>query len=117
MPAMQGQTARLGRWLTLLSVLVLTACSATSHTALPPPASPATASASSSSAGAIGSPPSPPATPAIVATHGPCPRTAKLVASSGFPERQGIGAGATLWALFFSDELVAGQDVKVVWRM
>jgi hypothetical protein len=117
MPAMRVRTTRLGRWLTLLSVLVLTACSATSHTALPPRASPAAASAFTSSAPEITSPPSPVATPAISATHVPCPRTAKLVGGSGFPERQGVGAGATLWALFFSDEVVAGQEVKVVWRM
>ena len=35
----------------------------------------------------------------------------------GFPERQGVGDGATLWALFFSDAVIAGQEIKVVWRM
>ncbi len=118
---MRAKNASLSRWLTLLSVLVLTACSAAPHTASPPPphASPAAAAASKSSAPAIASPPAPATTPAIAATHGPCPRTARLGrgSSSGFPEQQGVGVGATLWALFFGDEVVAGQEIKVVWRM
>jgi hypothetical protein len=121
MPAERATTASLSRWLMLLSVLVLTACSATPHTASarPPHASPAAASASASPAPATTSPPAPATPPAIAATHGPCPRTARLggSSSSGFPEQQGVGVDATLWALFFGDEVVAGQEVKVVWRM
>jgi hypothetical protein len=39
--------------------------------------------------------------------------------SGALPERQGVGDGATLWALFFPTEpvLAAGKEIKVVWRM
>ena len=99
-------------------MLALTACSATPHIA--PVRPPAVASASTSRAPATTSPPAPAATPAIAATHGPCPRTAQLGGSSssgGFPEQQGVAVDATLWALFFGDKVVAGQEIKVVWRM
>lgn len=28
-----------------------------------------------------------------------------------------MGDGATLWALFFAPKAVAGQEIKIVWRM
>jgi hypothetical protein len=38
--------------------------------------------------------------------------------SAGIVERQGAGEdGATLWALFFAPKAVAGQEIKIVWRM
>jgi hypothetical protein len=49
-----------------------------------------------------------------------CPTTAALLEGSGaLPERQGVGDGATLWALFFptGPSLTAGNEIKVVWRM
>jgi hypothetical protein len=49
-----------------------------------------------------------------------CSATADIRPSSrGLPERQGTGVGATLWALFFlsGPQLIAGTEVKVVWRM
>ena len=114
---MRAKNASLSRWLTLVSVLVLTACSASPDTASPPAehASPA----STSSTPAIASATTPTTTPTVAATHGPCPRSARLGgdSSSGFPEQQGVGVDATLWALFFGDEVVAGQEIKVVWRM
>ena len=113
MPGLRAKTATLSRWLTLLSVLALTACSATPHIAAARP--PATASASTLPAPATISPPAPATTPAIAATHGPCPRTPQFGgSSSGFPEQQGVAVDATLWALFFGDEVVAGQEIKVV---
>jgi hypothetical protein len=47
-----------------------------------------------------------------------CPSSAKIDAGGrGIPERQGTGVGATLWALFFGATVIAGQEIKVVWRM
>jgi hypothetical protein len=48
-----------------------------------------------------------------------CPATAEFGPSGGFPERQGVGKGATLYALFFptGPAIVAGTEIKVVWRM
>jgi hypothetical protein len=47
-----------------------------------------------------------------------CPATAKLPAiNNDLPEMQGVGRGVTLFALFFGPEAVAGQQIKVVWRM
>ena len=43
-----------------------------------------------------------------------CPATADLGPGA---ERQGVGDGATLWALFFGPRVVAGQEIKIVWRM
>src|SRR5690348_15352566 len=43
-----------------------------------------------------------------------CPGTADLPPDA---ERQGVGDGATLWALFFGSRVVAGQEIKIVWRM
>ena len=47
-----------------------------------------------------------------------CASTADF-ASTGFPEMQGVGSGVTLWALFFptDPQLMAGKEIKVVWRM
>lgn len=54
-------------------------------------------------------------TPAVSAT---CPASADLgLSAAGQPERQGVGDGATLWALFFAPKAVAGQEIKIVWRM
>jgi hypothetical protein len=51
-------------------------------------------------------------------TNSTCPPTAELGGSAVLPERQGVGDGATLWALFFPAQpvLTAGQEFKVVWR-
>jgi hypothetical protein len=58
---------------------------------------------------------SPAATPAASAT---CPATADIRANAGgVTERQGVGQGATLWALFFAQKAVAGQEIKIAWRM
>jgi hypothetical protein len=47
-----------------------------------------------------------------------CPESASLPArNSDLPEMQGVGHGATLFGLFFGTEVVAGQQIKVVWRM
>jgi hypothetical protein len=103
----------------LVSVLTIAACSATSHPSsqAPPQSSSGTPSASSA---LVSSPPAVATSPAAGVTHGPCPGTANLGGGSnsgGFPERQGVGDGATLWALFFTDEVTVGQQAKVVWRM
>jgi hypothetical protein len=60
---------------------------------------------------------SPPAAPWSAAPSSACPTTAVLDGAQ--PERQGIGDGATLWALFFpvGPSLTAGKEIKVVWRM
>jgi hypothetical protein len=47
-----------------------------------------------------------------------CPASADLLADGGgIVERQGVGQGATLWALFFAPRAVAGQEIKIAWRM
>jgi hypothetical protein len=47
-----------------------------------------------------------------------CPASAKIPAhDNDLPEMQGVGRGATLFGLFFSPQAVAGQQIKVVWRM
>jgi hypothetical protein len=45
-----------------------------------------------------------------------CPASADL-GNDGLPERQGVGQDATLWALFFAQKAVAGQEIKIAWRM
>ncbi|GIM97247.1 hypothetical protein Ato02nite_090400 [Paractinoplanes toevensis] len=61
-------------------------------------------------------PPTP--SPALLAPAAPspqpCPSTADLPADA---EMQGVGDGVTLWALFFGGRIVAGQEIKVAWRM
>ncbi|GAA2652626.1 hypothetical protein [Paractinoplanes durhamensis] len=59
------------------------------------------------------SPPSPAPTPAPT-TPQSCPATADLPADA---ERQGVGDGVTLWALFFGNRVTAGREMKIVWRM
>ncbi|MEU4243792.1 hypothetical protein [Actinoplanes sp. NPDC026619] len=76
---------------TLLLLVLVAGCSATPS---PAPTS---------------SPPAP--TPTVAQS---CPSTADLPADG---ERQGVGDGVTLWALFFAGRAVAGQEIKVVWRM
>ncbi|MGX6604422.1 hypothetical protein ACWKSP_20150 [Micromonosporaceae bacterium Da 78-11] len=44
-----------------------------------------------------------------------CPASAEL--GDGLPDRQGVGEGATLWAMFFGPKAVAGQEFKIAWRM
>jgi hypothetical protein len=47
-----------------------------------------------------------------------CPASADLgAAGAGLPERQGIGHGVTLWGLFFAPKAVAGNEIKIAWRM
>jgi hypothetical protein len=54
-------------------------------------------------------------TPAAAAT---CPASANLLPEGGgLAERQGVGQGATLWALFFAPKAVARQEIKIAWRM
>jgi hypothetical protein len=54
-------------------------------------------------------------TPTVSAT---CPASADIgLSAAGQPERQGVGDGATLWALFFAHRAVAGQEIKIAWRM
>jgi hypothetical protein len=53
-------------------------------------------------------------TPEATAT---CPATADIRADGGVAERQGVGQGVTLWALFFAQKAVAGQEIKIAWRM
>ncbi|GAA0536595.1 hypothetical protein GCM10010172_17460 [Paractinoplanes ferrugineus] len=54
-----------------------------------------------------------PSSPAAAPT---CPATADLPLDG---ERQGRGDsdGVTLWALFFGPKVIAGQEIKVAWRM
>ena len=47
----------------------------------------------------------------------PCPTSAELSDGTGGPQRQGTGTDATLWALFFGPKAVAGQEIKIAWRM
>src|SRR5215468_9702872 len=79
---------------------------APSGRALPPPAAVTSATAV-------------PRAPPPVEVASACPPSAALGSAVGLPERQGIGRGATLWALFFPTEptLTTGQELKVVWRM
>jgi hypothetical protein len=47
-----------------------------------------------------------------------CPASAEFPAyQNNLPEMQGVGHDATLFGLFFSPRAVAGQPIKVVWRM
>jgi hypothetical protein len=57
------------------------------------------------------------ASPAAANPGATCPASAELGTGGGLPERQGVGQGATLWALFFAPKAVAGQEIKIAWRM
>jgi len=119
------------RWLVpvaslVTAVLPVSACDGgsapSSNTGRPAPATTAASAGTTASTGPPATPPptasSPAATPpAAVASA--CPRSADWAAGGHIPERQGIGQGATLWALFFPEgpTLRAGQELKVVWRM
>jgi hypothetical protein len=46
-----------------------------------------------------------------------CPASAQITASANGLERQGVGTDATLWALFFSAQATASQEIKIAWRM
>jgi hypothetical protein len=47
-----------------------------------------------------------------------CPASPRIPSqNSNLPEMQGVGHGATLFALFFSGQATVGQQIKVVWRM
>src|SRR3954454_6935884 len=81
------------RFLVLSGALLLAGCSAASTPAPDPP------SASPSSTDV-------------------CPASADLAdGPGGFPELEGTGDGATLWALVFGSRVVATQEIKIVWRM
>jgi hypothetical protein len=63
-----------------------------------------------------------PTPPPAAGTSGPtlaCPTAAQIPATgpSNVPEREGVGAGATLWALFFAERITADTEAKIVWRM
>ncbi len=94
------------RFVSALSLLVLVAGCSSPDDAPPPPSE-----STASPAPQMGDP-TPPASLA-------CPASAKLPAhANDLPEMQGVGrGGATLFGLFFSSEAVAGQQIKVVWRM
>ena len=94
------------RVVSALSLLVLVAGCSSPDQSPPPPPSESTASP----APQMGDP-TPPASAV-------CPATAKLPAhANDLPEMQGVGQGATLFGLFFGAQAVAGQQIKVVWRM
>jgi hypothetical protein len=94
------------RIVSALSLLVLVAGCSSPDQSPPRPPSESTASP----APQMGDP-TPPASAA-------CPATAELPAHANeMPEMQGVGQGATLFGLFFSAQAVAGQQIKVVWRM
>lgn len=47
-----------------------------------------------------------------------CPAGVRIPAQkNNLPEMQGLGRDVTLFGLFFSSQVTAGQQVKVVWRM
>jgi hypothetical protein len=96
-------------WLpALASALAIAACDATPPTPSPP--------SSQTSPGPSQWPPSESPVPVTTST---CPPTAELSGSDWYPERQGAGDGATLWALFFptGPMLTAGKQIRVIWRM
>jgi hypothetical protein len=106
--AARARSAAWACFLSLLSLLALAACDGASRPS-PRSSHPASLSPGPGSASAA-------SLPAMTST---CPPTAQLDNSGNLPERQGVGHGATLWALFFptTPVLTAGQEIKVVWRI
>lgn len=96
------------RWLTLIFMLLFTACAASPS----PPSSPPPQAAIT---------PRPTATVVPIAeTPGAChPTTITSNKTTGFPEALAKASGGTLWALFFFDPATihVKQELKIVWRM
>jgi hypothetical protein len=94
------------RFVSALSLLVLVTGCSSPDDSLPPPTSES-----------IASPPPQMGDPTPPASM-TCPASAKLPAQANdLPEMQGVGRGVTLFGLFFGSQVVAGQPIKVVWRM